>query len=92
MGAGDDLTIAALIEALDERGIELWFEGARLRFRAPKGALTARTARRTAARREEIVAHLRAAPWQANGSRRCRSASGRSGSRISRRPRAPQIT
>ena len=60
MGTGDDMTVAAFIEALDERGIELWFEGARLRFRAPQGAVSAPLRAELAARREEIVAHLRA--------------------------------
>ena len=60
MGTRDDMTVAAFIEALDERGIELWFEGARLRFRAPQGAVSAPLRAELAARREEIVAHLRA--------------------------------
>jgi amino acid adenylation domain-containing protein len=60
MGAGDALTAPALISALNEKGIELWFEGARLRFRAPKGALTAELRAEVAVRREVIVAHLRA--------------------------------
>jgi amino acid adenylation domain-containing protein len=59
MGSGDALTAAALIDALGKRGIELWFEGARLRFRAPIGALTAELRAEVSAQREEIVAHLR---------------------------------
>jgi amino acid adenylation domain-containing protein len=60
MGTWDALTAPAIISSLNERGIELWFEGARLRFRAPKGALTAELRDEVAAHREAIVAHLRA--------------------------------
>jgi amino acid adenylation domain-containing protein len=60
MGTGDALTTAAIINRLGERGIELWLEGARLRFRAPKGALTAEIRAEISARREEITAHVRA--------------------------------
>jgi amino acid adenylation domain-containing protein len=60
MGSGDALTAAVLIDALSERGIELWFEGDRLRFRAPKGAMTAELRAEVSARRGEVVAHLRA--------------------------------
>jgi hypothetical protein len=60
MGSGDALTAAALIDALGARGIELWFEGERLHFRAPKGAMTAELRAEVSSRRREVVAHLRA--------------------------------
>ena len=41
--------------------MELWFEGERLRFRAPKGSLTAELRARLAASRTEVLAQLRAA-------------------------------
>ncbi|MEU2616263.1 amino acid adenylation domain-containing protein [Micromonospora sp. NPDC007271] len=54
------MSVATLIDELRDAGIELWEEAGQLRFRAPKGAMTAQ--RRDAVRehREEILAHLRA--------------------------------
>ena len=40
MGRGHDLSIATTIDDLRQKGIEIWFEADRLRFRAPKGALS----------------------------------------------------
>jgi amino acid adenylation domain-containing protein len=59
MGTRHTLTTAELTNALGQRGVELWFEGARLRFRAPKGALTPENRAELSARRTEIVMHLR---------------------------------
>jgi amino acid adenylation domain-containing protein len=60
MGAGHAVSTPALIETLRRRGITLWFEGERLRFRAPKGALTAADRAELSARRDEVCRHLRA--------------------------------
>jgi amino acid adenylation domain-containing protein len=59
MGTRDALTAEDLIGALGQRGVDLWFEGARLRFRAPKGALTPEIRAELSARRVEVTAHLR---------------------------------
>ncbi len=53
------MSVSELLKALEEQGIELWFEGERLRFRAPKGALTAEQRASLVARKPEILAHLR---------------------------------
>jgi amino acid adenylation domain-containing protein len=55
------VTASELLTTLKAQGIALWFEGERLRFRAPKGALTDALRVELAARRSEIVAALRAA-------------------------------
>ncbi|MFI2652336.1 amino acid adenylation domain-containing protein [Micromonospora fulviviridis] len=54
------MSVATLIDELRDAGIELWEEGGQLRFRAPKGTMSAQ--RRDAVRqhRDEILAHLRA--------------------------------
>lgn len=49
-----------LISALKEQGIVLFVDGNELRFRAPKGALTADLKTQIAKHREEIVRHLQA--------------------------------
>ena len=54
-------SVADLIARLKDQGVELWFEGERLRFRAPKGSLTAELRARLAASRTEVLAQLRAA-------------------------------
>ena len=54
------MSVEDLLDAVKERGIELWFEGERLRFRAPKDALTAEQRAELSARRAEIIARLRA--------------------------------
>ena len=48
-----------LLRRLAEQGVELWFEGDRLRFRAPKGALTPEQRAEVGSRRAEVVAELR---------------------------------
>ena len=48
------------LNVLKERGVELWFEGERLRYRAPKGALTDEQRAELSLRRAEILAQLRA--------------------------------
>ncbi len=53
------MTVAELIDALRARTIELWFEGDRLRYRAPKGALTHELRNALVARRSEVLGHLR---------------------------------
>jgi amino acid adenylation domain-containing protein len=54
-------SIGALIAHLNAQSIQLWFEGDRLRFRAPKGALDAASQAALGANKDEIVAALRAA-------------------------------
>jgi amino acid adenylation domain-containing protein len=54
------MSVADLLRELDEQGIELWFEGERLRFRAPKGSLGAELKARLVAQRSEVLAKLRA--------------------------------
>lgn len=54
------MSIVDLLNAIKERGVELWFEGERLRFRAPKDALSAEQRSELSARRAEVVAQLRA--------------------------------
>ncbi|HEY9228000.1 MAG TPA: hypothetical protein VIP11_15190, partial [Gemmatimonadaceae bacterium] len=54
------MSVSELLEALTERGVELWFEGDRLRFRAPKDALTAEQRAEVSSRRNEVLARLRA--------------------------------
>jgi hypothetical protein len=53
--------IGVLIEDLRRRGVQLWFEGDRLRFRAPKGALDAASQSALGVQKDAIVAALRAA-------------------------------
>jgi len=55
----DELTIELWLADLAAAGVQLWFEGDRLRFRAPKGALVPEQRDRLAARKTEIVTHLR---------------------------------
>ena len=52
------MTAAALLAELGDRGIELWAEGERLRFRAPAGAMTPELRERIRARRAELLARL----------------------------------
>jgi amino acid adenylation domain-containing protein len=51
--------IETLLSEIALQGVELWFEGDRLRFRAPKGALNADQRSRLSANKAEVVAHLR---------------------------------
>jgi amino acid adenylation domain-containing protein len=53
-------SLADWLAALAAQGVELWFEGDRLRFRAPKDALSPEQRSALGARRSEILAHLRA--------------------------------
>ena len=48
-----------LLADLARRGIELWFEGDRLRFRAPTGVMTPELREHVASRRDEILEALR---------------------------------
>jgi len=54
------VSIEALLQEIALQGVELWFEGDRLRFRAPKGALNADQRSQLSAHKAEVVAHLRA--------------------------------
>jgi amino acid adenylation domain-containing protein len=54
------LNVSALVAVVAAQGVELWFEGDRLRFRSPKGALTAEQRAELSARKGEVLAHLRA--------------------------------
>lgn len=51
--------ITELLQALRERDVILWIEGGRLRFRAPKGAMTPELHREMAGRQDEILTALR---------------------------------
>lgn len=53
------MSLSPLLDSLNERGVELWFEGDRLRFRAPKGALSAEQRAQLTAQRAAVVALLR---------------------------------
>jgi amino acid adenylation domain-containing protein len=53
------VSIDSLLDQLSAQGVELWFEGARLRFRAPRGALTADQRAQLLERRDELLATLR---------------------------------
>lgn len=53
------MTIEELLATLGSRGIELFLEGDRLCFRAPKGTLTAELKQHIAVRRGEILGRLR---------------------------------
>jgi len=48
-----------LLQRLERQGIELWFEGRGLRFRAPRGALGPEDRAQLAARRDEVIEQLR---------------------------------
>jgi hypothetical protein len=48
-----------LLQRLARQGVELWFEGDRLRFRAPKGALSPEQRAEVGGRRAEVLAELR---------------------------------
>jgi hypothetical protein len=50
---------AELLAELTARGVDLWFEGDRLRFKAPTGVMTPDMREQLAARRGEILAALR---------------------------------
>lgn len=49
----------SLVANLEAQGIELWFEGRQLRFRAPPGALSAEDRARLVSHREAVLALLR---------------------------------
>ena len=53
-------SIGTLIAQFRSRGVQLWFEGDRLRFRAPKGALDAASQAALGEHKDAIVAALRA--------------------------------
>lgn len=54
------MSIAALIDQLTAQGLQLWFEGERLRFRGPRDVLTDAHRQRLRAERESVLAELRA--------------------------------
>ena len=54
------MSVSALLSALAERRVELWMEGSRLRFRAPRGALLPEHRDAIAAQRDAVVRQLRA--------------------------------
>jgi hypothetical protein len=54
------VSVEETLLALKGRGVELWFEGARLRFRAPKGALSAEERGWLSAQRDTVLEVLRA--------------------------------
>jgi amino acid adenylation domain-containing protein len=53
------VTIELLLEDLKQRGVELWVEADKLRFRAPQGALTPELRDVLTARKAEVVGALR---------------------------------
>ena len=53
------MSAAELVETLAAKGVELWFEGDRLRFRAPKNVLTAEQRAELSAMKADILTHLR---------------------------------
>ncbi len=55
------MSVEALVSELAGRGVELWFEGDRLRFRAPKGALGEAQRSQLAQQRAAVVEALRRA-------------------------------
>jgi amino acid adenylation domain-containing protein len=58
-GASQARLAVEWVRKLSGMGVELWYEGDRLRFRAPKGVLGPEDRAELAARRSEIVAQLR---------------------------------
>ena len=54
------MSASELIEVVTAQGVELWVEGDRLRFRSAHGALSAEHRAELAARKAEVIAHLRA--------------------------------
>ena len=54
------MSVSELLGVLSAQGVELWFEGDRLRFRSPKGALTPEQRAELGAKKAEVLAHLRA--------------------------------
>lgn len=53
------MNIAGVIEQLAQQGVQLWFEGNRLRFRAPRGALTDDQRALLRTQRDAVIALLR---------------------------------
>lgn len=51
--------VRSLIESLEAQGIELWFEGNQLRFRAPQGALPPEARSELAGKRDAVLSSLR---------------------------------
>src|SRR5438046_1928804 len=54
------VSVNQLLDDLSSRGVELWVEDDKLRFRAPLGSVTTDIRDFVSAQRSEIVAHLRA--------------------------------
>ncbi|MEO7360961.1 MAG: condensation domain-containing protein, partial [Gemmatimonadaceae bacterium] len=55
------VALSELLRDVAAQGVELWFEGPRLRFRAPRGALTTAQRETLSTERGAVIAHLRAA-------------------------------
>lgn len=53
------MTIESLTTTIASRGVSLYLEGEALRFRAPKGALTAELKQQIVEHRGEIIAQMR---------------------------------
>jgi amino acid adenylation domain-containing protein len=53
------VNIAGVIEQLAQQGVQLWFEGNRLRFRGPRGALTDDQRTLLSTQRDTVIALLR---------------------------------
>ena len=54
------MSVTALLSEVEARGVELWIEGSRLRFRAPAGALLPTHREQLRAMRADVIAALRA--------------------------------
>ena len=52
---GSGAAIGGLIDQIAAAGVQLWFEGSRLRFRGPRGALTSAHRERLAGEREAVL-------------------------------------
>ncbi len=53
------MNVAELLSSVANAGVELWFEGSRLRFRGPRGALTPEQRAALSSNRAAVVEHLR---------------------------------
>ncbi len=52
------MKVSDLIQTAKRQGVELWFEGDKLRFRAPQGALSPELRSALSTQKEEILNHL----------------------------------
>ena len=55
------MTLAGLVDSLREQGVELWTEGDRLRYSAPKGMMTPALRQQLSERKAELLQYLQSA-------------------------------